>query len=117
MWRKWDKPLIKAVADEIHKHGKLLHIHFHGRCMETESDVSEIGIDCVCPFERPPGGDVASPEGLKKVADLLNGKSTMNGNVHTVETLIRGTTDDVRREVREIRQAFEGNPRFIIGRI
>jgi len=39
----------------------------------------------------------------------------MNGNVHTVETLIRGTPADVRREVREIREAFCGNPRVIIG--
>lgn len=38
----------------------------------------------------------------------------MNGNAHTVETLIRGTKEDVRREVREIREAFEGCARVII---
>ncbi len=32
LWREWDKPVIRAVADEIHRHGKLLHIHFHGKC-------------------------------------------------------------------------------------
>ena len=115
LWRKWDKPLIKAVCDEIHCHGKLLHIHFHGKCMETVADFSEIGIDCVCPFERPPGGDVVGLEGLKQVEKLLDGKTTMNGNVHTVETLIRGTVDDVRREVREVIEAFDGNNRVIVG--
>lgn len=115
MWRRWDKPAIAAIADEIHRHGKVLHIHFHGKCMDTVADFAEIGIDCVCPFERPPGGDVVGQADLEKVAKLLAGRTTMNGNVHTVETLIRGTPADVRREVREIIEAFAGNPRVIIG--
>lgn len=115
MWRKWDKPVIKAVCDEIHKHNKLLHIHFHGKCNETVADFAEIGIDCVCPFERPPGGDIVGLEGLKNVRRLLDGKTTMNGNVHTVETLIRGTVTDVRREVHEILETFKENNRFIVG--
>ena len=115
MWRRWDKPVIAAVAEEIHRHGKLLHVHFHGRCMDTVADFAEIGINCVCPFERPPGGDVVGLEGLKTVERLLRGRTTMNGNVHTVETLIRGKATDVRREVREILDAFRGNPRVIVG--
>ncbi|MBC7958249.1 MAG: hypothetical protein H7X94_00145 [Vallitaleaceae bacterium] len=115
MWRQWDKPYIQAMADEIHRHGKLLHIHFHGRSMEAVSDFAEIGIDCVCPFERGPGGDIDGLEGLKKVRELLQNKVTMNGNVHTVETLIRGTQEDVRREVRDIKEAFKGSARLIIG--
>ena len=115
MWRKWDKPVIQAVCEEIHRHNKLLHIHFHGKCMETVADFAEIGIDCVCPFERPPGGDVVGLNGLKEAARLLDGRVTMNGNVHTVETLIRGTPADVRREVLEILEAFKGNNRFIVG--
>jgi len=115
LWREWDKPVIRAVADEIHRHGKLLHIHFHGKCMDTVADFAEIGIDCVCPFERPPGGDVKDAADLKMVAALLNGRTTMNGNVHTVETLIRANPETVRGEVREILEAFRGNPRLILG--
>lgn len=115
MWREWDKPGLKAAVDELHRHGKHLHIHFHGNCMETVEDFAEIGIDCVCPFERPPGGDLEGLEGLRKVRKLLDSKVTMNGNVHTIETLIRGTEEDVRREVREIKEAFKGEPRLVIG--
>jgi len=115
MWRRWDKPVIAAVANEVHRRGRLLHVHFHGRCMETVADFAEIGIDCVCPFERPPGGDVAGLEGLRAVERALRGRTTMNGNVHTVETLIRGRPQDVRREVREVLEAFRGNPRVIVG--
>jgi uroporphyrinogen-III decarboxylase len=32
-----------------------------------------------------------------------------------VETLIRGTPDDVRREVREVLEAFGGSARVIVG--
>jgi hypothetical protein len=115
LWRKWDKPYIKAISDEIHRHGKLLHVHFHGRAMEAVADFAEIGIDCVCPFERGPGGDVDGLEGLREVRRLLDDKVTMNGNVHTVETLIRGRPEDARREVRQIREAFSGSARLIIG--
>lgn len=115
LWREWDKPYIQAITDEIHSQGKLIHMHFHGRCMETVSDFADIGLDCVCPFERSPGGDVDGVEGLRKVKQMLKNKVTMNGNIHTVETLIRGTPADVRREVSEIKEAFEGSARFIIG--
>ena len=115
LWRRWDKPVIKAVADEVHRHGKLLHVHFHGKCMDTVADFAEIGIDSVCPFERPPGGDVNGLAGLQTIEKLLRGRTAMNGNVHTVNTLIRGTTDDVRREVCEILTAFKDNPRVILG--
>ncbi len=112
LWRRWEKPVLKCVTDTLHKHGKLLHLHLHGKCMETAADLEKMGIDCVCPFERPPGGDVTD---LHRLRTVLNGRVTMNGNVHTVETLIRGTPEDVEREVREIAEAFKGEPRLIIG--
>jgi len=115
LWRKWDKPYLAAITEEVHRQGRLLHVHFHGKCMETVEDFAEIGMDCVCPFERPPGGDVTGEEGLREVRRRLDEKVTVNGNVHTVETLIRGTPRDVRREVQEIRRAFHGSNRIIIG--
>lgn len=115
MWRRWDKPYIRAVCERVHANDRLLHVHFHGKSMETAADFAELGIDSVCPFERPPGGDVDGYEGLVRLRELLEDKVTMNGNVHTVETLIRGTPTDVRRQVREIKRAFAGSHRLIIG--
>jgi hypothetical protein len=115
LWRQWDKPVLRAIADEVHRHGRLLHVHLHGKCLETVPDMAEIGLDCVCPFERPPGGDVDGIEGLREVAEGLAGRVTMNGNIHTVETLIRGTPQDVRREVREVWEVFGGTNRVIVG--
>ena len=83
--------------------------------METARDFVDCGIDCVCPFERPPGGDVKDENDLRLLRGILDGKVTMNGNIHTVETLIRGTPEAVRREVREVLAAFGDTPRLIVG--
>lgn len=115
LWRQLDKPFIAAVAREARRLGRFLHMHFHGRCAETLEDFREIGVDCVCPFERPPGGDIHGLGGLQEVRRALAEGVTFNGNVHTVETLIRGTPRHVRREVREIKEAFAGSSRCIIG--
>lgn len=112
LWRRWDKPVVAAIVREAHQHGRLVHLHYHGKCMANLPDLIETGVDCICPFERPPGGDVTD---LAAVRAMLGGRVTMNGNVHTVETLIRGTPDSVRREVLEIAEAFGGDPRLIIG--
>lgn len=114
LWRKWDKPYLKAIVQEAHGQGKLVHNHNHGKIMETVRDLVEIGYDCVCPFERPPG-DVEGLPGLQKVRELLDDKVTFNGNVHTVQALILGDEETVRGQVREIKEAFRGSNRLIVG--
>ena len=57
-------------------------------------------------------GDVTD---LALVRRMLSERVTFNGNVHTVETLIRGAVQDVQREVTEIMDAFAGSPRLIVG--
>ena len=111
VWRRWDKPVIQAVAEEAHAAGKLLHVHLHGRCRDILADMAECGADCICPFERPPGGDIAD---VVEVRDALSDRVTMNGNVHTVETLIRGTPGDVEREVEEIIANWRPDKRRLI---
>jgi uroporphyrinogen-III decarboxylase len=115
LWRKYDKPFIKDIANEIHKQGRLLHIHFHGKSMPVLDDLAELGVDCICPFERSPGGDVDTIEDLTKVRKTLDGRTTFNGNIHTVNTLIFGKPEQARSEVKDVKQAFAGSPRLIIG--
>ncbi len=115
MWRKWDKPYIKEITDTVHQYQKLIHIHFHGKSIETAEDFAQIGLDCVCPFERGPGGDVTTRDDLKYVRCALDDKVTFNGNVHTVESLIRGDEKKVRSEVRQIKEVFAASNRIIIG--
>jgi PAS domain-containing protein len=111
-WRKWDKPVLEVIVQVAHECGGLVHHHFHGRCSRVLPELVALGLDCICPFERPPGGDVTD---LREVVNLLDNRVTFNGNVHTVTTLIQGTPADVRREVLEILEAFDGSPRLIVG--
>jgi hypothetical protein len=115
LWRRHDKPYLTELAGALHRRGKLLHIHFHGKSLAVAGDFAEIGIDCVCPFERGPGGDVNNGADMAQVRKALDNRVTFNGNVHTVETLIFGTPERAQREVAEIRDAFAGSPRLIIG--
>jgi hypothetical protein len=118
LWRKWDKPLLINVVQAIHDLGKLVHIHFHGKCMDVIEDLKEIGADCVCPFERPPGGDLEGYSSLVEAMTILDRKVTFNGNVHTIDTLIRGTRSTVRSEVAQIKKAARDtgmSHRLIIG--
>ena len=112
VWRKWEKPVLEAAVRTTHACGGLIHHHFHGRCMKVLDELASLAFDCVCPFERPPGGDVTD---LDAVRQALGDRTAFNGNVHTVETLIRGTPADVRTQVIEILGAFEGSPRLIVG--
>jgi hypothetical protein len=112
VWRKWEKPVLEAAVRAAHECGGLIHHHFHGRCMAVLPEVAALGLDCICPFERPPGGDVTD---LARVRRILGERTAFNGNVHTVATLIRGTPVDVERQVLEILEAFTGAPRLIVG--
>ncbi len=112
LWRQWERPVLEAVIEAARRSGGLVHHHFHGRCMAVLPELAGLGLDCICPFERPPGGDVSD---VRAVRRILNERVTFNGNVHTVETLLRGTPADVAREVAEIVEAFRGSCRLIVG--
>ena len=112
LWRKWEKPALEAAVAAAHEMGGLIHHHFHGRCRKVLPELAALGLDCICPFERPPGGDITD---LGEARTALGDRTTFNGNVHTVETLIYGSPRDVRTQVLEILEAFEGSPRLIVG--
>jgi len=112
LWRKWDKPVLESVIQATHECGGLVHHHFHGKCLGILDDLAELGLDCICPFERPPGGDITD---LMVVRKALGDRTTFNGNVSTVKVLANGTPTDVQDEVDEILQSFADSTRVIVG--
>ncbi len=112
MFKEWNIPGIKAVVEEAHQKGKLVHIHQHGYCLGLMDYLVEAEVDAVCPLERPPGGDVVD---LGEVKRRWGDKIALKGNVHTIDVLLNGTPEDVERQVKEcIASAGEGGG-FILG--
>jgi uroporphyrinogen decarboxylase len=114
LWREWDRPDLQKFTETAHAAVGLIHVHCHGDCAALIPDFAEMGIDCLCPLERPPGGDV-TPDAMARIREQTAGRVTLNGNVHTVETLIRGTPGEVAAEVRQIIDAWGGTGRLIVG--
>lgn len=111
MYEKWDVPIIRAVSNIVHEHGKLLHLHQHGKCLALMDLIVSAGPDLVEPFERPLSGD--TPD-LKPIKEKYGRQIAIRGNMHAHDTLLRGTPDDVEREARECLDAAAEGGGFIL---
>lgn len=111
LYRRWDLPVIAAVARVAHAHGALLHVHQHGPSRAVLGDLAAAGVDLVDPLERPPGGDVTDLAAVKRAH---GGRLALRGNVHAHEVLLRGTTEDVERQVRECLEAAAPGGGYIL---
>ena len=111
MYEKWDLPVVRAVADAVHRRGRLLHLHQHGRCAPLLDMIVSAGADLVDPFERPPSGDTPR---LRPVKERYGQRLAIRGNLHAHETLLRGTPEDVEREARECIEDASAGGGFIL---
>lgn len=111
IYEKWDLPVIKAVAKIAHDNNRILHLHQHGKCKALLDLIADSGVDLVEPFERPPSGD--TPD-LSIIKSHYGKKFAIRGNMHSHETLLRGSTADVDREARECIEAAMDNGGFIL---
>lgn len=106
LYEKWDLPVIRAISRAARAHGRILHLHQHGKCGAFMDLIASTGVDLVDPFERPPSGDTGDLGAVKRE---YGDRIALRGNMHAHRTLLRGTPDDVEAEAREcIRAAGEG---------
>lgn len=112
LYRRWDKPVLKAVAGVCKKHAVPLHLHQHGCLLAVLDDIVEAGVSIVCPLLPPPQGDVADLAAVKR---RYGDKIALKGNVDPFEILLKGTPEDVDREVRCCIQSAAGSGGFILG--
>lgn len=111
LYRRWDLPVIAAVARVAHARGALLHVHQHGPSTAVLGDLADAGVDLVDPLERPPGGDVTDLAAVKR---RHGDRLALRGNIHAHEVLLRGTTVDVERQVRECIEAAASGGGYIL---
>jgi uroporphyrinogen decarboxylase len=111
LYRRWDLPVVRAVADVARRKGALLHVHQHGPCAEVLGDLAAAGVSLVDPLERPPGGDITDLTGVKR---RHGGRLALRGNIHAHEVLLRGTVCDVDRQVQECIEAAAAGGGYIL---
>ena len=92
-WRKFIKPHLSRFAERIHAGGKRFYLHSCGHVTPIIGDLIEAGVDMLQPLQ---------PEAM----DIFEIKQTFGrdlclmGGISTQQTLLHGSPDDVRLEVR-----------------
>lgn len=112
LYRRWDKPVLKAVAGVCKRRGVPLHLHQHGYLLAVIDDIVDAGVSIVCPLLPPPQGDV---DDLAAVKRRYGDRIALKGNVDPFEILLKGTPSDVEREVQRCIMAAAKGGGFILG--
>ncbi len=107
MWRRFLAPRLKRQYGAVKSAGKFVTIHSCGKVQEFFPDLITMGLDCFNPFQ---------PE----VMDVYEMKATYGdrlafwGGVSTQRLLPRGTPDEVRAEVRELKARIGAGGGYIL---
>ncbi len=57
LFREWDLPVVRAVAEVARRREKVFHYHLHGKGRGLLGPLVEAGVTMLCPVECPPRGD------------------------------------------------------------
>jgi len=100
-WRKFYKPAYRKMFDRVRSGGAHVWMHLCGNVTDILPDLIEIGLSVLNPVQ-PQAMDV------RALSREFGGKVCFNGGVDVQGTMIRGTPEDVRREVHELVRLFGG---------
>jgi uroporphyrinogen decarboxylase len=104
LWREIFKPFYKQLFDEVHAQGAHVWMHMCGNVLEILPDMIDIGLNVLNPVQ-PRAMDIAT------LAERHGGKLCFNGGIDVQGTLVWGSPQDVRDEVKrtiETLGAFKG---------
>jgi hypothetical protein len=100
-WRKWFKPVVKAIVDECHAHNLPVIYHGCGNVRRIMGDFIEVGVEAYNPLEVKAGMDVLA---LRRQYGHQIG---FCGNLDVV-TWARGDRDEIKRMVLSKMNAAKG---------
>jgi len=107
-WRRFYKLSYRRLFERVRSGGAHVWMHLCGNVTEIIPDLADIGLDVLNPVQ-PQAMD------LCLLSDRFKGKLCFYGGVDVQGTLVRGTPDDVRREVRTLVRLFDGGPGGYVG--
>jgi uroporphyrinogen-III decarboxylase len=105
LWRQFFKPLYAAQFQRIHALGMRSFFHSCGCVWEMIPDMIEIGVD-VLNLEQMLVFSSGTQTGYERLRQEFGGKVCFTVNVDTQRTLINGTPEEIRQEVKHIFGTF-----------
>ena len=96
LFRVWDIPTIKAVADVAGRYDRIFHYHLHGLGRKMLGDLAEAGVTMLCPLEKAPRGDFV----LEEVKAEFGSRIALKGGVDPF-VLEEATSAQIERIVKE----------------
>ncbi|HMA99387.1 MAG TPA: uroporphyrinogen decarboxylase family protein [Spirochaetota bacterium] len=111
MFRKISFPAVKRIIELAQEAGMMTHMHSCGpesRLVKIMAE--ETGLTVIDPLEIPPMGDCNLARLKKDYGDKL----TLKGNLHTTETMLKGSVDDVVQASKKAIDDAAAGGRFIL---
>ncbi len=111
MFRELALPILKKATDMACDIGIPTHVHSCGPQKEmVKMAVEETKLTVIDPLEIPPMGDCILAELKQRYGD----KIVLKGNLHTTETMLRGSVDDVVEASKKAIDDAAAGGRFIL---
>ena len=111
LFRKLSLPTIKKITKLCSEAGVICGIHSCGKERYiVEACALETELDYINPLEIEPMGDCDLAECKKKFGNRL----ALMGNLHTTQTMLHGTVEDVRRESLKAIRSAGANGGFVL---
>lgn len=112
LWEKYSLPTLKEICARCREAGMPSMVHSCGKQQHMlEVCARETDLNCINPLESPPMGDVTLSEAKRLVAGT---GLTLMGNLHTTDTMLLGSPDDVRAASRAAIADAGGDGGFIL---
>ncbi|MBN1863475.1 MAG: hypothetical protein JW808_01100, partial [Victivallales bacterium] len=98
-WRRFYRPAYRRMFERVRSGGAHVWMHLCGNITSILPDLIDIGLNVLNPVQ-PQAMDV------RQLSQEFGGKVCFYGGVDVQGTLVRGTPEDVKREVRELITLF-----------
>ena len=110
VFKRMIKPYLRKVADRVHGLGKKFLLHVCGSVRLLLPEIIDSGVDILEPIQRRSTGME-----LDKLKKEFGRSLTFYGSVDLLQTLNKGSVEDVRREVKRNIKILGPGGGFIIG--
>ncbi len=106
-FREFVFPYFRRLTEQGHAHGYQVILHSCGSVHRVISDLIDLGVEALHPLQAQAAGMDAAT-----LARDFKGRISFIGGIDTQDLLVNGAPDDVRREVRRVKDLL--GPRLVV---